>query len=86
MGAITFPQTARTVCPYHEPFNEYLNRIRIQAAQELIRTSDLPIGRIAEEVGFANQSYFGKVFKKQTGSSPQLYRLQVSAQKSPDRF
>ena len=71
---------------YHEPFNEYLNRIRIQAAQELIRTSDLPIGRIAEEVGFANQSYFGKVFKKQTGSSPRLYRLQVSAQKSPDRF
>lgn len=49
---------------YREPFNDYLNRIRIQAAQSLIRTSSLSLGRIAEEVGFANQSYFGKVFKK----------------------
>ena len=62
---------------YHEPFNDFLNRIRINAAQELMRTSSLSIGQIAEEVGFANQSYFGKVFKKQIGSSPRLYRLQI---------
>lgn len=62
---------------YHEPFNDYLNRVRINAAQKLIRTSSMSLGRIAEEVGFANQSYFGKVFKKQVGTSPRLYRLQI---------
>lgn len=67
---------------YHEPFNDYLNRIRIKAAQNMMRTSSMPIGRIAEEVGFADQSYFGKVFKKLVGTSPRLYRMQISAEKN----
>jgi two-component system response regulator YesN len=36
----------------------------------------LDIGLIAEEVGYQNNGYFYKVFKKQVGVSPRVYREQ----------
>lgn len=56
------------------PFGDYLESIRIQNAQRLLRDLNLSISDIAEVVGFANQNYFTKVFKKQTGLVPSQYR------------
>jgi YesN/AraC family two-component response regulator len=56
-------------------FKDYLRRIRINKSIELLETSDYEINRIALDVGYANQSYFTKSFKKETGVTPKKYRL-----------
>ena len=53
-----------------ETFSDYLNKIRIEKAQELLVSGQYKIHEIAEMVGFHNTGYFSKVFKKSTGSSP----------------
>lgn len=56
-----------------EGFNEFLNKIRIEKATELL-TKDIPIADISSMVGYSDHSYFCKVFKKFTGSTPSAYR------------
>lgn len=55
-------------------FNEYLNAVRIDKAKELLEKSEIPIAFIGEKVGYIDQSYFSKVFKKNVGQSPSEYR------------
>ncbi|MCJ8013579.1 response regulator transcription factor [Paenibacillus sp. KQZ6P-2] len=57
-----------------EGFNEYLNRVRIEKAAELLRDKAASISEISGMVGFSDHSYFCKVFKKFTGLSPSQYR------------
>lgn len=51
-------------------FNQYLNELRIQKAQSLIKHTTLSLRDIAFEVGFENPDYFYYVFKKYTGVFP----------------
>lgn len=53
---------------------ELLRHIRIQHAEELVAKSNEPFSQIAYTVGFTDQRYFGKCFKKQTGLTPSEYR------------
>ena len=53
---------------------DYVNRIRIERAQMLLVTTDLPIKQIAEKVGIASNSYFSTLFKKQTLNTPEEYK------------
>ncbi|MHC1748133.1 MAG: response regulator [Cellulosilyticaceae bacterium] len=55
-------------------FNEYLNEVRINKAKQLLKHSNISISDIGEKVGYADQSYFSKVFKKMTQCSPSEYR------------
>lgn len=57
-----------------EGFNEYLNRIRIEKAVELLREKELAISEISCMVGYSDHSYFCKVFKKFMSLSPSKYR------------
>lgn len=59
---------------YNESFNIYLNQIRIEHAKILLKNTDKSIGEIAEQVGFTDQNYFGKTFKKFTGLTPRDFR------------
>lgn len=59
-----------------EGFSEYLNKIRLEKAMELLLTTELTISEISASVGYSDQSYFTKVFKKQTGISPSQFRRQ----------
>jgi transcriptional regulator GlxA family with amidase domain len=53
---------------------DYLNRFRVlQSKQLLLHTGDT-IGAIARQVGFKDQAYFSRVFRKVTGLSPQGFR------------
>lgn len=54
--------------------NMYLTDLRIQKAKLLLRTSNLSIAHIAESIGYRDHFYFSRVFKKETGLSPTLYR------------
>jgi YesN/AraC family two-component response regulator len=53
---------------------DYLNRYRTLQAQTLLRNSTRSIAEIAHLVGFKDQAYFSRVFSKQSGQSPQVYR------------
>ncbi len=55
-------------------FSEHLTEIRIQKAQELLRTTNDRIETIAASVGYPDYYYFTKVYKKTTGISPAAYR------------
>lgn len=56
-----------------EGFNEFLNKIRIEKACEFLK-QDMPISSVSSLVGYSDQSYFSKVFKKFTGFTPSSYR------------
>lgn len=53
---------------------QYINRKKIERAQLLLITEDLPIKELAYELGFNDHSYFIRLFKKITGSTPVEYR------------
>lgn len=57
-----------------QTFTAYLNRVRVERSRELLRREDLKLADIALMVGFEDQSYFTKVFKKLEGQSPLRYR------------
>ncbi len=60
-------------------FNSLLNRERIrQAKTYLLQESTLSIQEIAERVGFANEFYFNRVFRKLEGIPPGAYRKRQS--------
>ncbi|TNJ65370.1 helix-turn-helix domain-containing protein [Paenibacillus hemerocallicola] len=53
---------------------EYVTRLRIDRAKQLLMNSDMPVGRIAEEVGYADPLYFTRLFTRETGISPREFR------------
>jgi len=55
-------------------FVQYLMHIRMEAAKELLRSTELKAFEIAERVGFADPNYFSFCFKKYAGISPKEYR------------
>lgn len=58
-------------------FSELVRDIRIYHAKQMLLLSEKNIPAIAEETGFASQETFYRVFKKQTGLSPNAYRRHV---------
>ena len=53
---------------------EYINGVRIKAAQNLIEKTNESISDISEKTGFLTTAHFRRVFKDATGLSPQQYR------------
>ena len=58
-------------------FTDYLSRVRIERAQNLLLNPNLRVSEIAFEVGFQSLTHFNRVFKKITGQSPTDYRGQL---------
>lgn len=52
----------------------YIARLRMQHACQLLRSTNLPVNRIGEMVGYRDPHFFSKLFKKQMGISPTDYR------------
>ena len=55
-------------------FVGYVNRLRVEQAQELLHDLQTDPSRVAEQVGFSDEKYFNQVFKQCTGCTPQQYR------------
>lgn len=58
----------------NENISDYIANIRMNRAKELLGNLSLKISQVAEQVGFQDEKYFSKVFKKKTGSTPNDYR------------
>ncbi len=68
---------------------QYINRVRLERASNMLINTDLPVCTIAEECGFSGAEYFSSLFKKARGISPLAYRRahahNVNKQKAPER-
>ncbi|MFP4380495.1 MAG: helix-turn-helix domain-containing protein [Candidatus Sumerlaeia bacterium] len=62
------------------PIN-YVNRLRMARASELLRRTSLNVGEIAWEVGVRDANYFTRQFRKYMGITPLQYRRQESTGK-----
>ncbi|MFJ1472526.1 helix-turn-helix domain-containing protein [Massilia orientalis] len=63
-------------------FTGYLNKLRLTEAARLVsENSGAAISEIAYSVGYANVSYFNKLFKEEYGCTPKVFRS-ISAQQS----
>src|SRR5580765_8503675 len=60
-------------------FTDYVSRVRIEKAKNLLLNPNLRVSEIAFEVGFQSLTHFNRVFKKIIGQSPTEYRAQVKA-------
>jgi len=58
---------------------QHIMQLRIQKARQLLERSSLSCSEIAYELGFCDQSYFIKHFKRLTGTTPRRYRRSPSA-------
>jgi transcriptional regulator GlxA family with amidase domain len=58
---------------------QYLQDIRIDTAGDLLQSSNLSIGDIADKVGYSDTSHFSRVFRKKLTISPSDYRTTVRA-------
>lgn len=58
----------------------YISSVRIEKSKALLRDTQLPLVEVASAVGFDDQSYFTKTFRKLTGISPGKYRENRSRQ------
>jgi AraC-like DNA-binding protein/ligand-binding sensor protein len=59
-------------------FTDYVSRVRVEKAKNLLLNPNLRISEIAYEVGFQSLTHFNRVFKRITGQSPTHYRLQLA--------
>lgn len=65
---------------------DYLIGVRIAKAGQLLQTTDMTIREAAASVGYADVSYFIRIFKKQTGVTPKQYKANAGKPKpAPDR-
>jgi AraC-like DNA-binding protein len=60
----------------------YLNHVRLANGSRLLRETSLTIAEIASTVGFSDQSYFDKRFKRAFGQTPKEFRLGGTSSKS----
>jgi AraC family L-rhamnose operon transcriptional activator RhaR/AraC family L-rhamnose operon regulatory protein RhaS len=56
---------------------DYVNRRRIADAKESLLATDVPITRLAFDLGFSDSNYFSRVFKKYVGTSPTGFRRRL---------
>lgn len=54
--------------------NEYINKLRVKRAENLLKYSEATLTEISSYVCFHSQSHFGSVFKKYMNMTPQQYR------------
>ena len=59
-------------------FNDYINKLRMEAALKLLKDNNLTMNDVSEMIGYGNTSYFLKKFKEFYGCTPTEYRKKQS--------
>lgn len=58
------------------PPNQYLIRLRLEKARELLANSTMPIRSVARECGYRDSSFFAREFRRSAGDTPKAFRNQ----------
>nr|WP_294943804.1 chromate resistance protein ChrB domain-containing protein [uncultured Mucilaginibacter sp.] len=62
-------------------FGDYVRKLRVEKAMQLMQTTTYPLTEIAYLTGFSDQSHFNRIFKKQTGETPSAYKKSLRKSK-----
>ncbi len=62
-------------------FGEYIRKLRIEKAIELLSANQYSLTEIAYLTGFSDQSHFSRIFKMHTGKNPSAYRKAITKTK-----
>jgi two-component system response regulator YesN len=54
-------------------FTDHVTQQRIEAAKNMLRSGQFKVYEVAEKIGYSDQQYFSKQFKKLTGVTPTQY-------------
>ena len=60
-------------------FTDYVSRVRVEKAKNLLLNPNLRVSEIAYEIGFQSLTHFNRVFKNIVGQSPTEYRVRLAA-------
>ena len=71
----------RFAAAFGRPPIEFLKAVRLSNAARLLTTTDLPIKRIAQSVGYESRSYFSRAFRARYDADPSDFRSAAA----PDR-
>lgn len=58
---------------------EYVHTLRIEESKHVLETTDVPVEAVAHEVGYADASFFGRLFRRKVGMTPAQYRRRFGA-------
>lgn len=58
---------------------DYVQALRLEAAKQMLEGSTLPVEAIANEVGYEDSSFFGRLFRRKVGLTPMQYRLRFGS-------
>ena len=53
---------------------EYIHTLRLEEAKQMLEGGDLPVEAVANEVGYEDASFFGRLFRRKVGLTPAQYR------------
>jgi transcriptional regulator GlxA family with amidase domain len=53
---------------------EYIHTLRLEEAKHMLETTEQPVEAVANEVGYEDSSFFGRLFRRQVGLTPAQYR------------
>lgn len=62
---------------------QYVVQERVEAARRLLRDGSLPVGRIANLLGYSNLGHLSRQFQRAAGVSPSEYRRQCTGSAQP---
>lgn len=58
---------------------DYAHRVRLEEAKQMLEATDLPVSTIALEVGYEDEGFFARLFKRSVGLTPAQYRRRFAA-------
>jgi transcriptional regulator GlxA family with amidase domain len=53
---------------------DYIHALRLEEAKQILETEDLPVEAVALEVGYQDNGFFGRLFRRRVGMTPAQYR------------
>ena len=58
---------------------DYVQALRLEEAKQMLETGDQAVEAIANEVGYEDASFFGRLFRRKVGLTPAQYRLRFGS-------
>lgn len=58
---------------------EYVHKLRLEEAKQLLESTDEPVEAVAEAVGYEDASFFGRLFRRHVALTPAQYRRRFAA-------
>lgn len=61
---------------------DYILRLRLNAAKDLLAATDRPVAQIAQAVGYDDPAYFTRLFARRVGRSPTAFRREMTSRRA----